>query len=213
MKQSLSSSMSSLALTGLLVLMPLGIIFLILVEVYQLLEETAAFAQLELPFPGFVNALLYIAALLAGLYLLCLVAGLLLSTGLGQRFADLVRTRIADNIPFLKFLRNLTLNIAGDSGGDVRAVEVNLYNNDVAVLALLMETLPDGRRVVYVPSAPAVTMGAVHVVSAERVKLLDVSVAAIANTVSQWGLGASDTYAGSAPPPRDEIEETVARPD
>ena len=206
MKQS-SRSIPSLALTGLLVVMPLGIIFVILVEVYGLLEETAAFARLELPFPGFVNALIYIAGLLIALGMVCVLVGLLMQTGAGRRFADFVEERIADNIPFLGFLRNLTLNIVGDSNSKLRAVEVNLYNQDTGVLGLLMETLPDGRQVVFVPSAPAITLGTVHVVAADRVKLLDAGVAGLANTVSQWGLGASELYRAQRPEWPVEVRE------
>ena len=194
MKQ-LFSTLTSSAFAGLLVILPLAILFIFVAEVYDLLEETAAFAQLELPFPGFVNALIYIALIAGALFILCLFVGLFLRTGAGKRFANFVEKGIADKIPLLGLVRNLTLNIAGSGSGELRAVEVNLHSTDTAVLGWLMETLEDGRKVVFIPSAPAVTLGAIHIVPPERVTLLDSSVASVAHVVSQWGVGAGEVFA------------------
>jgi uncharacterized membrane protein len=190
----LFSKLTSHAFAGLLVILPLAILFIAGVEIYDLLEETAAFAQLELPFPRFINALIYIALLSAALFFLCLLVGLSLRTGPGKRFADFVEKGIADKIPLLGLVRNLTLNIAGSGSGELRAVEVNLHSADTAVLGWLMETLQDGRKVVFVPSAPAVTLGTIHIVPPDRVTLLDSSVASIAHVVSQWGVGAGELF-------------------
>lgn len=190
----LFAKLTSHAFAGLLVILPLAILFIAVVEIYDLLEETAAFAQLALPFPGFINAIIYLVAVLAALFILCLLVGLTLRTGHGKRFADFVEKGIADKIPLLGLVRNLTLNIAGSGGGDLRAVEVNLHSEDTAVLGWLMETLRDGRKVVFVPTAPAVTLGAIHIVPPERVRLLDSSVASIAHVVSQWGAGANELF-------------------
>lgn len=187
-----ASSLSARAFAGLLVLLPLAIIFLAVMEIHDLLEETAAFAQLDLPFPGFINALIYLAAVLAGLFLFCLLVGLFLETGLGKRFAELVEKGIADRIPLLGLVRSLTLSIGGAGESALQAVEVDLQGNGASVLGLLMESLEDGRQVVFVPGSPAVTLGTVHIVPADRIKLLEVGVGSVANAISQWGVGTRD---------------------
>ncbi len=184
--------LTSTAFEGLLVLLPLAIIAILVLEVYALLEETAAFAQLELPFPGFINALIYIAVVLAVMFLLCLLVGLSLQTGPGRRFANFVEQSITAKIPFLGLMRNLTASLASGSNGAVKAGEADLQGNGTCVLGLLMETLPDGRQVIFVPSAPAVTLGSIHIVAAERVRFIEGSVASLATAVSQWGVGTTE---------------------
>jgi hypothetical protein len=45
---------------GLVVLVPLAILFLAAMEVYGLLDDMANFAEFALPFPGVVNAAIFI---------------------------------------------------------------------------------------------------------------------------------------------------------
>lgn len=186
------SFITSTAMAGLLLILPVGILFLVAMEIYDLLEETAAFARLELPLPPFVNALVFIALLLAGLFVLCFITGLLMMTGPGRRFASFVETSIADKVPLLGLVRNLTINLTGAGAGQLQVVEVDLHGSGTCMLGVIMETLPDGRQVVFVPAAPAVTLGQVHIVSAERVRALDATVGSLANAISQWGVGAGE---------------------
>ena len=200
-RQNGSNTSLGTAFAGLLVVLPLTILFLAVMEVYDLLEETAAFAQLDLPFPGFINAIIYLAAVLAALFIICLLVGLFLETGPGKTFGRFVENGIADKIPLLGLVRNLTLSISGTGNSELRAVEVNLQGSGTTVLGLLMETLEDGRQVVFIPGAPAVTLGTVHIVPADRVHPLQGSVASVANVLSQWGAGTRDLFTSAEPEP------------
>ena len=193
MKKLLSAATAN-AFSGFLVILPLAILLIAGLEVYDLLEETAAFAELQLPCPGFINALIYIGLVLAAIFAICLLVGLLLKTGPGSRFAKFVESSIAEKIPLLSLVRNLTINIAGRGQQQLSPVEVDLQGNGSSVLALLMETLEDGRVVIFIPGAPAVTLGTIHLVPRERVKNLNASTAALAGVVSQWGAGATDLF-------------------
>ena len=192
--KTLLSAATANAFSGFLVILPLAILLIAGLEVYDLLEETAAFAGLQLPFPGFINALIYIGLVLAAIFATCLLVGLLLKTGPGSRFAKFVESSIAEKIPLLSLVRNLTINIAGRGQQQLSPVEVDLQGNGSSVLALLMETLEDGRVVIFIPGAPAVTLGTIHLVPRERVKNLNASTAALAGVVSQWGAGATDLF-------------------
>lgn len=188
----LFSSATATAFAGLIVLLPLAILVIAGLEVYALLEETAAFARLELPFPAIVNALIYIFLVLSVIFAICLLVGVLLKTRAGKQFGKFVETSISEKIPLLSLIRNLTMNIAGKGSGQFTPVEADLTGSGTSVLAMLMETLPDGRKVIFVPSAPAVTLGTIQLVPADRVKELNVSTASLAGVVSQWGAGAKD---------------------
>ena len=192
--KSLSSAITSKALAGLIVLVPLSILFIAVIEIFAMLEETAAFANLGLPFPAFINALIYIALAVVAVFLVCFVVGLLLSTGPGEKFANFVENSIAEKIPLLGLVRNLTMSLTGTGNSDLKPAEVNLFGDGTAQFGFVLETLPDGRCVVFIPSAPAVTLGQTYLVAAERVKLLDAPITTVVNTITQWGTGASDIY-------------------
>jgi uncharacterized membrane protein len=192
--KTLGSTITSKALAGLIILVPLAILFLAAMEVYGLLEDTAAFANLELPFPVIINALIFIALAALAVFAACFLMGLLLSTGPGKKFAHFVEKSIADKIPLLGLVRNLTMSLTGASNSQLKPVEVNLYGDGACQFGFLIETLPDDRRIVFIPGAPAATLGQIYIVPAERVKLLDASITSVVNAITQWGTGASEIY-------------------
>ena len=62
------------------------------------------------------------------------------------------------------------------------------------MFGFLMETLSDGRYIVFVPTSPAITLGHTYIVPPERVTLLDVPVTTVVNALTQWGAGAQEIY-------------------
>ncbi|MEH6584694.1 MAG: hypothetical protein V7754_22390, partial [Halioglobus sp.] len=84
----LGTAVISKALAGLIVLVPLAILFLACMQIYGLLEDVAAFARLELPFPPVINALIYVTVAVAALFASCLLIGLLMSTGAGKKIGE-----------------------------------------------------------------------------------------------------------------------------
>ncbi|WP_279244855.1 hypothetical protein [Candidatus Litorirhabdus singularis] len=192
--KSLGSILLSKALAGLFVLVPLSVLVIVVLEVYDLLEDTAAFAALELPFPAIVNALIYIAAIASTIFFACFLTGVLLSTGPGEKFSNFIENVIVEKVPLLGLVRNLTMSVAGAGSSSLQPAEIDLHGSGTCMLGFLMETLPDGRCVVFIPSAPAVTLGQAYIVAAERVRMLDVPITTVVNTVTQWGAGAGDIY-------------------
>ncbi len=190
----LGSALISKALAGLVILVPLAILFLAVMEVYGLLEDMAAFAKLELPFPPIINGLIFIALGILAIFAVCLLTGLLITAGPGRKFANFVENVIADKIPLLGLLRNLTISITGAGESQLKPAEINLYGDGACQYGFLIEVLQDGRYVVFIPGAPAVTLGQTFIVPAERVKLLDTPITTVVNTITQWGKGANDIY-------------------
>ena len=77
---------------------------------------------------------------------------------------------------------------------------ITLLAPGTAVLGFVMEDEGDPYLTVYVPSAPVMTVGAIHVVERSRVKLIEGSSMDAANCVTQWGLGLKDFRGVIAPP-------------
>lgn len=187
-----SSFLVSAAVAGALAILPLAILFLAAMEIYGLLKETATLAQLELPFPSFINAIIYLTVVFGLFFFGCVAIGLAIRSRFGKRVAEVIEKSIVERIPLLGFVRNLTMNIVGGPDSKARIVEVDLHGSGTSMLGILIETLPDTRQVIFVPSAPAVTLGNVYIVHAHQVRLTDSTVTSFANVITQWGLGTTD---------------------
>jgi uncharacterized membrane protein len=57
------------------------------------------------------------------------------------------------------------------------------------VFGLVMEENQNGVLTVFIPSAPALTVGSLHVVQRDRVTFLEASTPDVINSISQWGIG------------------------
>jgi uncharacterized membrane protein len=60
-----------------------------------------------------------------------------------------------------------------------------------------MEDSGDSHVVVFVPSTPVVTVGAVHVVERSRVRMIDAKGRDAAECIGQWGLGVRELLQGA----------------
>jgi len=91
-------------------------------------------------------------------------------------------------------LRGLTQRFAGIENADYPVVEVDLYDSDSRVLGVLVDELPDGRKMVYVPSSPLVTIGQMHILPESRVTEMEISMVETIGCLSQMGLEARKLY-------------------
>jgi len=66
---------------------------------------------------------------------------------------------------------------------------VQLFGPGTAVFGFVVEEHENDRLTVFVPSAPAITVGSVHIVERDRVTLLEASAVEVTSCVSQWGIG------------------------
>ncbi len=86
-------------------------------------------------------------------------------------------------------MKNVGTSMAGVESS-VRTVEVRLVES--CVLGFLMETLSDGRLVVYLPGVPGALVGTLHIMDADRVRILDLPVSKALDILSRLGVGLKD---------------------
>jgi uncharacterized membrane protein len=178
---------------GLVVLVPLSILFLAVMEAYGLLEDMSDIAELQLPFPAFVNTLVFFALGALAVFAACFLTGLLLRTRAGKRIGEFVEKGIAEKVPLLGLIRKLTLSLTG-TDSKLKPVEADVHGSGAPMLGFLMETLADGRYVVFIPTSPAITFGHTYIVPPERVTILDADLTTVVNVITQWGAGAQEIY-------------------
>ena len=183
-------------IAGLLLLIPVALLGAVFFAAYDLMVELARTTGLDLPYNDFVDGLIIGAGALVSLIIVCFFIGLALRTSIGNALESRYDNFLQKYLPVVGMLRNLIMQVVG-SNEDVlklKPAEVALYGSNSRQYALVVEQLPDGRAVVFVPSVPAATLGQLHVVSMDDVTLLDVPVQDLLNAVTQWGAGSSLIY-------------------
>ena len=142
-------------------------------------------------------------ATLAAALLLVLIAlgfGLFAQTALGARIRAWIESTIVGKVPGYSILKG----ILADSDGVSDAEDVTTalaWVEDCWVYAFVLEVHPDGHRTVFVPGAPSPLSGAVYFLSEDRVRPIDVPVAAVMKAIRGLGVGSAKLLEGrlSAP--------------
>ena len=181
------------AIGGLLVIVPVAIIVFVFGRLFAglLIATREGLDALGIS----IDQAVVLTALAVGILIgFCFLTGLLVQTRLGGAVSAWVRRNIGNRIPMFNAISNLTRRFMGTEGTTFAPVEVDLYGTDARALGFLIESLPDGRCAVYLPSSPVATIGHIHLVDASSVHVLDASMADTLTVISQWGVDANDLY-------------------
>jgi uncharacterized membrane protein len=121
----------------------------------------------------------------------CFVAGLVARTRPGMLVGRRVERAVLQKMPGFTFVKSAAQGFVGLEGGS--EVQTALARvEDGWVPAFVVERHRSGLLTVFVPSVPTPAAGAIYLLEAERVRLLDVPVAAMAGVVMRLGVGLRD---------------------
>ena len=179
---------------GLVVIVPLAILLLLLAKIVELLQMAAAAMELETALGAGAAIVLAFALVL----LACVGIGAIVRTRLGTMSFQKVEQMLLRHIPGYELLGNILKGFAKDQSV-YPAVMLQLHGPGSAVFGLVMEEHDNGVLTVFVPSAPALTVGTLHVVEKDRVTFLETSPVDVANCISQWGIGSGQALGGARP--------------
>jgi uncharacterized membrane protein len=117
----------------------------------------------------------------------CFLAGLVAETAVIRHLVGRAE-RLALAVPGYALMKNVGANLIGIEGKHpVRTVLVTF--EATCQLGFLMETLADGRYVVFVPGVPRALVGTLHIVATDRVQFLAMSVTAALDGLGRLGVG------------------------
>jgi uncharacterized membrane protein len=135
-----------------------------------------------------LTLLTVVLAVVAGCFLAGLVAETAIVRGLGRR-----AEWFAQSIPGYALMKNVGANLIGvDSKHPVRTVVVRFEVS--SQLGFLMDNLDDGRHVVFVPGVPRALVGTLHIIAADRMQVLDISIATALDILGRLGVGLRDKW-------------------
>jgi uncharacterized membrane protein len=174
---------------GLVVLLPLAVLAGIIAWAADM--TIRAFKPLWewLPDQSVGGVSLTLLAAIGGLVALSFLAGLVAETALVKRFGG-VTERLALSVPGYALMKNVGANFVGIEGKNaVKTVLVRFESS--WQLGFLMDTLADGRCVVFIPGVPRALVGTLHIVARDRMEVVPMSVSAALDALGRLGVGLS----------------------
>lgn len=173
-------------LGGLVFLVPLTVLVAVVAKAHGLLRKLAVPVIDQVPAMAGRPVLADLLALLL-ILAACFVAGLVSRGPLLKRLAARLDSSLLQAVPGYVFLKGLTGDLAG-TGQDALTPVLARFD-DHALVAFQVETLPDGRHVLFVPGAPEPWSGSLLVVEADRVERIDQSLPAVIGALKRVGRG------------------------
>ena len=196
----LASQFRTNIIYGAIALLPVAVLVYILVKLFGFLKKLAEPLSPYLSTNPYLDIVLLLAITLFALIGLCYFLGALVNTQIGALSFEKLESRMSDVIPGYEIIANLLRGMAGNKMSYQPAL-ITLSAPGTAVLGFIMEDEGDPYLTVFVPTAPIMTAGAIHVVERSRVRPIEGSSMDAANCVTQWGLGLKE-FRGAIIPPK-----------
>jgi uncharacterized membrane protein len=184
---------------GAIALLPVAALGFILVKLFGFLRNLSEPLSQYLSTNTYLDTALLIALTIFTLLALCYLFGALINTQIGALSFDKVEKQARKIIPGYEIIASLLRGIAGNEMSYPPAL-VTLFAPGTAVLGFVMEDEGDPYLTVFVPTAPVMTAGAIHVVERSRVQLIEGSSMEAAKCVTQWGMGLKTFRRATTPP-------------
>ena len=185
----------STILGGLLFLVPLVAVLFVLGEAFKIARTVLAPVAQLFPFHPIAGVTGATLVAVAGLVLVCFLAGLIARTVVGRAIAEPLERTVLRRVPGYAFVRTVTRGLAGLQG-DKDVVVALAWIEESWVLSFVLERHTSGLHTVFVPSAPTPAAGAVYYLPADRLRMLDVPVAKAVASIMSLGMGSRELLEG-----------------
>ena len=176
---------------GLLFLVPIVVLAIVINKALNLarivIGPLAALIPVETVAGVAVAKLLAIAAIV----FFCFVTGLFAKTSLAKKMVDWMETSLLSNLPGYSLIKGMGETMAG-VGKENSHEPVLAYIEEAWQIAFLVERIDGGHVAVFVPGAPSPWSGSLFFLTEDRIRTLDIPLAAALNCVRRMGIGASE---------------------
>lgn len=170
---------------GVVVILPIALAILLVLQALKILHRVVD------PVAGALGLRETMLATVATIVLLvgaCFLVGLAMRTGIGAAARDAVERTVLNRVPGYSELRAVARSFAGVEKNVYPSALVDLNASGAWQPALVVEEQA-GMAAVYVPVAPAFTVGFVYVVPRDRVRITAGGMAAAVKIIRQFGVG------------------------
>jgi uncharacterized membrane protein len=194
---SFQSFLKATVVGGLMFLLPVVLVAMVLGKALQFAQKVAAPLADVLPFThvGGIGVGTLLACLV--LLLIAFLAGLLSRTGPGRRVTRWFEESILGGLPQYRMVKSLAEGLTQVEHG-TGMHPVLMRGDEGWLLGYLMEELPDGWRVVFLPQSPTPMAGNVIYVEASRLRHLDLPMSEAMQLVKRLGIGSAEKLRGTS---------------
>jgi uncharacterized membrane protein len=177
---------------GLVVLVPVTVVGGVVAWAVPILLKVIVPVFEWLPDKSVGGVSLTVAVALLSVVVGCFVAGLLAETAVMRRLSKGAE-QLALFVPGYALMKHVGADVVGiERQQPVKTVLVRFEAS--WQLGFLMETLPDGCHVVFIPGVPRALVGTLHIIRADRVQVLTMSVSLALDVLSRLGVGLGQAW-------------------
>jgi uncharacterized membrane protein len=120
----------------------------------------------------------------------CFLFGLLVRTAGGRALGNWVEGKLFNLLPGYELIKKITQQFAG-TGEETLGTPVVIRLGDSRQIGFLVEEHTSGEVIVFIPAAPTLTFGTVHLISGEQVEKLNVRLPQVIDCITKVGMGSS----------------------
>jgi uncharacterized membrane protein len=169
---------------GLILIVPLTMILLLLDKIVKILDVIVKPLDLQSA-TGIGFAMILAILLLIGL---CFIIGSLLRTRIGALSFEKLEGTVLEKLPGYEIINSLLKGFVDDKAKYPSAM-IRLYDSETAVFGFVVHENDNDQMTVFIPMAPMMTVGQVHVLNRDRVTILDATALQMTDCLSHFGIG------------------------
>jgi uncharacterized membrane protein len=188
--RTLALFLRSTILGGVFFLAPIIVLIVILAKAFGYAKKGVHAFVVHLPMVSDLRVSVATALSIAAIALVCLLAGLIAQTMIGQRLVNALEASVLSKIPAYEYLKQESASALGLAEiGELPVVFVPMEGG--WQLGVQTETLSNGFVSIFVPGAPNPHSGSVFFFPTEVVRPVGIKLAAGLNCLRRCGAGAS----------------------
>ena len=183
--------LTKLIISGFFIVLPIVLLYMVLAEMVRIIGALVTpFAEM-MPIQEISG--FYIADILAVLIILivCILFGVMAMTKFGKSVGNSIENNLLGKIPGYSIIKGLTRSF-NTTARNQDFPPVFLVRNGVKEIAFVVDELPSGDCVIFVPLAPTPTIGSVVVAKKEQFQRLEVPFGSVVNSLTLWGIGSGE---------------------
>jgi uncharacterized membrane protein len=173
---------------GVLFLVPFIVLILILGKAIQILRIFTVPLAERLPYESVIGMETPRIMAVFVLIVACFLAGLFAKTSLAKKLVSWLEKTFLSNLPGYTYFKNLGEEAAGLAPAHGQQAVLAQFD-DAWQIGFIVERIPEGRVVVFIPDAPSPWTGGVFIFDEERVKPLNVPSTAAVKSLQKLGEG------------------------
>ena len=182
-------------LGGLCVLLPVAACGYLMVEIVKVAMEIMDELVQNLPVEQLGGAAMVPLLAVASVLGLSFLLGLIVRTTVGRNLGGWMERSLLRLLPGYDIFKTLAVQMVGRKD-ETRGTPVLVRMGASRQVGFLMEENPTGELTVFVPASPALSVGAIHIVEADRVERVKASMVQVVNCVAGMGIGSSPLTGG-----------------